>query len=151
MSQAVDFEVVITLDDPPPSIRPDLSTTAEIVTARRDSSLAIPIIALTVRERKDVEALATDEGPTRTIELTGVAREDDDVEGVFVIRDGRARFTRVQVGLTGREHFEVLAGLAAGDSVVAGPNDAVRRLSDGDLVRVLPVEGRNATSTRNRE
>jgi HlyD family secretion protein len=64
------------------------------------------------------------------------------VEGVFVIRDGKARFTLVQVGITGREHFEVLAGLAAGDSVVAGPYEAVRRLNDGATVRVLPDEGR---------
>jgi HlyD family secretion protein len=150
-SQAVDFEVVITLDDPPLAIRPDLSTTAEIVTARREGALAVPIIALTVRERKDLESLDTDAGPTREVALTGVTRENDDVEGVFVLRDGRARFTVVQVGITGREHFEVVSGLAAGDSVVAGPYEAVRRLNDGDVVRVLPVEGRNATNTRNRE
>jgi HlyD family secretion protein len=47
--QAVDFEVRITLDDPPAGIRSDLSATAEIVTARSEESLAIPIISLTLR------------------------------------------------------------------------------------------------------
>jgi HlyD family secretion protein len=146
-SQAVDFEVVITLDDPPLGIRPDLSTTAEIVTMRRGEALAIPIIALTVRERKDVEALRVEESATQTVALTGVPAEggSDDIEGVFVVREGRARFTPVEVGITGREHFEVLAGLAAGDTVVAGPYEAVRRLTHGDAVRALPAESRRGT------
>jgi HlyD family secretion protein len=146
-SQAVDFEVVIALDDPPPGIRPDLSATADIITEQRPAALAIPIIALTVRERKDLEALELERTPAQEAALPVGAGEGDDVEGVFVIRDGKARFTVVEVGITGREHFEVLAGLAAGDSVVAGPYEAVRRLHDGAAVRVLPVPGRAAAST----
>jgi HlyD family secretion protein len=146
-SQAVDFEVVITLDEPPPGIRPDLSATAEIVTARRPEALAIPIIALTVRERKDVEELELDLSPAQEAAMAALTPDDEDVEGVFVIREGRARFTLVSVGITGREHFEVVAGLAEADSVVAGPYEAVRRLNDGDLVRVLPTSDRAGTAT----
>jgi HlyD family secretion protein len=146
-SQAVDFEVVITLDEPPPGIRPDLSATAEIVTARRPEALAIPIIALTVRERKDLEALELDLTPAQEAAMAALTPDDEDVEGVFVIREGRARFTLVSVGITGREHFEVVAGLAEGDSVVAGPYEAVRRLNDGGLVRVLPASDRAGTAT----
>jgi HlyD family secretion protein len=146
-SQAVDFEVVITLDEPPPGIRPDLSATAEIVTARRPEALAIPIIALTVRERKDLEELEMDLTPAQEAAMAALTPDDEDVEGVFVIREGRARFTLVSVGITGREHFEVVAGLAEGDSVVAGPYEAVRRLSDGGLVRVLPASDRAGTAT----
>jgi HlyD family secretion protein len=146
-SQAVDFEVVITLDNPPEGIRPDLSATAEIITSRRGDALAIPIIALTVRERKDIEALERDLSPAQGAAMVALDPDDEDVEGVFVVRDGRARFTMVRIGITGREHFEVVAGLAEGDSVVAGPYEAVRRLNDGALVRVLPVDGRNGTTT----
>jgi HlyD family secretion protein len=146
-SQAVDFEVVITVDEPPPGIRPDLSATAEIVTARRPEALAIPIIALTVRERKDLEELDSDLTPAQEAAMAALTPDDEDVEGVFVIREGRARFTLVSVGITGREHFEVVAGLAEGDSVVAGPYEAVRRLSDGGLVRVLPASDRAGTAT----
>ena len=52
--QAVDYDVEITLDDPPMDVRPDLSATAKIITATRDSSLSIPIIALTVREHTPI-------------------------------------------------------------------------------------------------
>ena len=138
-SQAVDFEVVVTLDDPPPTIRPDLSATAEIITDERPRALAIPIIALTVRERKDVEKLDAELSDEQKAALADLMDEDaQDIEGVFVVRDGTARFTPVRIGITGREHFEILNGLAAGDSVVAGPYDAVRRLNDGDRIRVLP-------------
>ncbi len=141
-SQAVDFEVVITLDDPPPTIRPDLSATAEVITEQRPGTLAIPIIALTVREREDLETLdqeLSSEQESAAAALLG--EEQDDIEGVFVVRDGKAHFTPVQVGITGREHFEVLTGLAEGDTVVAGPYEAVRRLNDGAEVRVLPDAG----------
>ncbi|MGD8279000.1 MAG: efflux RND transporter periplasmic adaptor subunit [Gemmatimonadota bacterium] len=133
--QAVDFEVVIRLEDPPPGLRPDLSATADIVTDRRFGALSIPIIALTVREKGDVEALPQEDEAARA--AAEAAGADNDVEGVFVIRDGKAAFVPVQVGIAGREHFEVLSGVSAGDSIIAGPYEAIRSLRQGDLVRIL--------------
>lgn len=147
-SQAVDFEVVITLDSPPATIRPDLSATAEVITEVRPAALAIPIIALTVREREQLEKL--DVELTREQETAANAlldEERDDIEGVFVLREGKAEFRPVVVGITGREHFEVRTGLAAGDTVVAGPYEAVRGLNDGEAVRVLSDTGGSERST----
>ncbi len=151
-SQAVDFEVVITLDEPPMGIRPDLSATAEVVTARRPDALAIPIIALTVRERKDVEKLDTELSEEQKAALNEMTDADQqDVEGVFVIRDGKARFTIVDIGITGREDFEVLRGLTPADTVVAGPYEAVRKLNNGDAVRVLPTAEESGPETSKAE
>jgi len=121
---AIDFEVVITLDATDAPLRPDLSATAEVVTAMRNQALAVPIIALTVRERPD------------SVEPDPQARpgEADDQEGVFVVRDGEVTFTPVTVGITGREHFEVLSGLEEGVTIVAGPYQAIRQLEDGDAI-----------------
>src|SRR5713101_5743748 len=52
--RAVDYEVEITLSNPPTEVRPDLSATARIVTDTRKQALAIPIIALTVRENTPI-------------------------------------------------------------------------------------------------
>jgi HlyD family secretion protein len=52
-----------------------------------------------------------------------------------VVRAGKAEFVPVQVGIAGREHFEVLSGLSVGDSVVAGPYEAIRGLENGAAVR----------------
>lgn len=139
-SSAVDFEVVLTLDNPPPILRPDLSATAEIVTAVRPNALAIPIIALTVREKKDLEPM-----PQETPEAQAAAADLDsnnqDVEGVFMVRNGKATFVPVKVGITGQEHFEVLDGLAEGDTVVAGPYEAIRSLTNGKAIRIMGQAG----------
>ncbi len=122
--QAVDYDVEITLDDPPADIRPDLSATAKIITATRDSALSVPIIALTVREHKPI---STENAPADTTEV--------ETEGVFVVREGIAQFQPVTVGIAGEEHFEVLEGLALGDTIVAGPYQTIRDLRDSSRVR----------------
>lgn len=139
-SSAVDFEVVLTLDSPPPILRPDLSATAEIVTAVRPKALSIPIIALTVREKKDVEPLPQ-ETPEAQAAAADLDTNDQDVEGVFLVRDGKATFVPVKVGITGQEHFEVLDGLAEGDTVVAGPYEAIRSLTNGKAIRITGQAG----------
>lgn len=134
-----DFQVVIRLSSPPPSLRPDLSATAEVVTATRDGALAIPIVALTVRERGDFEAPPTESSEARAA-AAALDPDDEDVEGVFIVREGKAHFTPVTIGIAGSESFEVVVGLAEGDSVVAGPYEIVRELDDEAEVRVMPTD-----------
>ena len=52
--EAKDFKVVVALQDPPRIVLPGLSATARITTAKRASVLAIPIQALTIRERGEL-------------------------------------------------------------------------------------------------
>jgi HlyD family secretion protein len=125
-NQAVDYDVEVTLDDPPEGIRPDLSATAKVITATRDSSLSIPIIALTVREH---EPISTETAPQDT------TAGEEEMEGVFLVRDGVAEFRPVRVGIAGEEYFEVLDGLTEGDTIVAGPYQTIRDLRDGARVR----------------
>ena len=128
---AIDFEVVITLDPTGAQLRPDLSATADIVTEIRKDALSVPIIALTVREQpKDSAADSTASATT-----SGDDGEPTDEEGVFLVRDGKVAFTPVRVGIAGQEYFEVISGLSAGDTVVAGPYQRIRALKDGDAVK----------------
>jgi HlyD family secretion protein len=123
--------------DPPGGIRPDLSATADIITARRQNSLSVPIIALTVRPEEE-EADAVPLGEREDDERTRgpLFRPDiEDVEGVFVVEDGQVRFAPVEIGITGQEHFEVLTGVKPGDTIVAGPYQQIRALNNGDRVR----------------
>jgi HlyD family secretion protein len=133
--QAVDYEVVIQLMDPPQTLRSDLSATAEIVTATRRNALVIPIIALTVREKGNVKALPNEDAKARDAGQQVAAEKEPDQEGVFVVREGKAHFVPVTIGVAGREHFEVLTGLKLRDSVVAGPYDAIRSLEEDKQVR----------------
>jgi HlyD family secretion protein len=73
---------------------------------------------------------------------------DDDEEGVFVVRNGKAVFVPVQVGIAGQEYFEVITGLTDRDSVVAGPYEAIRSLEDGKPVRAMaPAKDKEAQRT----
>jgi HlyD family secretion protein len=145
---AIDFEVVITIDNPPGGIRPDLSATADIIIATRNNVLSIPIIALTVRppegsELDDNENSLSDNENTVGRELGPAGPQDTDIEGVFVVVDGEVIFTSVGIGITGQEDFEVLDGISEGDIVVAGPYQQIRELSDGDAVRAVESTDRN--------
>jgi HlyD family secretion protein len=126
---AIDFEVVITIEGPPVLLRPDLSATADIVTETREDALTIPIIALTVRGRDILgdSAATADDRP-------GGSAEEEDVEGVFRVDEGKVTFVPVAVGIAGQEYFEILSGLQEGDTVVAGPYQVIRQLNNGDAV-----------------
>ena len=125
--RAVDYEVEITLENPPADVRPDLSATARIVTDTRQQALSIPIIALTVRENTPVTP--------ETRRDTSQAGKKKETEGVFVVANGKASFRAVHVGIAGDEYFEVLDGLRENEQIVAGPYQAIRDLKDGTPVR----------------
>jgi HlyD family secretion protein len=134
--EAKDFRVRILLDEPPAALRPGLSTRAEIETERREQALAVPIEALTIRDPEEEQAHL--EGK-RTPRRRRAAEESGDegpreVEGVFLVRDGEARFVAVETGIAGEKDFEVLSGLSEGDEVVRGPFEAIRNLESGEKV-----------------
>ena len=144
--RAVDYEVEITLSNPPAEVRPDLSATARIVTDTRKQSLAIPIIALTVRENTPVSTeqkpaggntaqAAPAPGGDTSKHAAGAAGPKKETEGVFIVHNGVASFHPVKVGIAGEEHFEVVEGVQAGDTIVAGPYQAIRDLKEGARVR----------------
>jgi HlyD family secretion protein len=139
--RAVDFDVEITLRNPPPDIRPDLSCTARIVTDTRNKALSIPIIALTVRDHEKVPNEA-EAGPVEDTLRQRFAKRE--AEGVFVVREGQATFRPVKVGVAGDEYFEVVDGLREGETIVAGTYQAIRDLKDGAKVR-------QADTTKTRE
>jgi HlyD family secretion protein len=136
--QAIDYEVTVRILNPPEETRPDFSSTAKIVTDTRTQALAIPIIALTVRE--DSALKQTDAAPNAPA-TPAVQVGKRDVEGVFVVgADNKVKFRPVRVGIAGEKYFEVLSGLEAGERIVAGTYQAIRELKDDQLVREQPQD-----------
>ncbi|MES2123289.1 MAG: efflux RND transporter periplasmic adaptor subunit [Gemmatimonadota bacterium] len=132
--RAVDFEVEVTLTNPPADVRPDLSMTARIITDTRKNVLSIPIIALTARAHSAVGSEVKPAAPV-TVADTANGKKPKDVEGVFVVNNGVAMFRPVKVGIAGDEYFEVLDGLKAGESIVAGSYQAIRDMKDSTRVK----------------
>jgi HlyD family secretion protein len=137
--QAIDYEVTVRILNPPAETRPDFSSTAKIVTDTRAQSIAIPIIALTVRE--DSALQNTDKSaPPANGTTPSINMGKRDVEGVFVVgTDNKVTFRPVKVGIAGEKYFEVLDGLKVGERIVAGTYQAIRELRDGAMVRTAPV------------
>ena len=144
--QAIDYEVLIELLNPPPLTRPDFSATAKIVTDTRTNVLSIPIIALTVREDSASRIEDTVVTLGRPAPQRQVGRRD--VEGVFVVGDdNKATFRPVRVGIAGDKYFEVVSGLSEEDRIVAGTYQAIRELKDGAAVRQTQEKQETATAS----
>ncbi|MBM4060838.1 MAG: biotin/lipoyl-binding protein [Planctomycetes bacterium] len=137
-----DFKVVVRLQEPPAALRPGFTATADIVTATRENCLVIPMQALTAREVEvDAEKryVPPPEPSGDVIPAPPTAAERQrlkELEGVFLLVDGRARFRPLVQGIQGDMDLEVLEGLQAGDEVVIGPYQELRKLEEWDRIAV---------------
>jgi len=142
--EAKDFKVVITIDNPPDNLRPGLSTTAKIRTAERKAVIAVPIQALAVRTRKDLEEAAKQAKKNSESGVTLAApppsapgdQKKDEVQGVFLVLGKKAVFTPVETGITGVTDIEIKNGLKSGDEIVTGSYKALRTLKPEAAVKV---------------
>ena len=137
--EAKDFKVVVAMDDPPEEIRPGLSCTAKITTATRQKALTIPIQALTIRQKGDLEVKPkTGTGAMAATKPTPAEEKarKEEVQGVFVIAGGKAQFRKVETGITGSTDIEVVTGLKEGDEIVTGSYQIIRTLRNEAQVKV---------------
>jgi HlyD family secretion protein len=144
-----DFKVVVRIENPPASLRPGLSASADILVDSRTDALVIPLQALTVREVRIDETglylpqtLAEVQRAQEAAAQAAAPMADErkvphkELEGVF-IRDGeRVRFRPVKLGITGETEVEVLEGLSEGEELVTGSYKILRTIKDWDPVTV---------------
>ena len=136
--EAKDFKVVVTLQNPPDDLRPGLSTTAKITTATRANAVTIPIQALTIRRGADIDPAQAEKG---SVQAAGPqkdlkAKKNDELQGVFVVRNKKAEFVPVETGITGTTDIEVLRGLKEGDEIVTGSYKVLRTMKPGASVKI---------------
>ena len=135
--EAKDFKVVVAIDDPPDDIRPGLSCTGKIVTATRPRVLTIPIQALTVRQQGDLEPKkASGVEAASYVDPAVEKAKKQDIQGVFLVQNGRAEFRAVTTGITGASDIEVLSGLNDGDPIVTGTYKVIRTLRNAAKIKV---------------
>lgn len=142
--EAKDFKVVVTLDKPPDNLRPGLSCTAKVKTAERKNVIAIPIQALAMRTRKDLEEAAKNAKNQGGAGVTLAAPppsapgeiKKEEVQGVFVVNGKKAIFRPVETGISGITDIEVTKGLQPGDEIVIGSYKALRTLKPEAQVKV---------------
>ncbi|MCL1893630.1 MAG: efflux RND transporter periplasmic adaptor subunit [Holophagaceae bacterium] len=121
--EAIKFKVKVQILDPPDTIKPGLSSQADIFTGTSNDALAIPFQSLVVRD------IVLKEGEKFN---PGDKREE---EGVYLLEGDKVKFVKVETGLTGDMSVEVISGLNEGDTVASGPLRTLRELKDGTKVK----------------
>ena len=137
--EAKDFKVVVTLTNPPDNLRPGLSATAKITTGQEHDAIAIPIQALTMRDKNDLQAekdKKAGKAVSKTAPVTPTKKENNDIQGVFVVKNNKAEFHEVTTGLTGSTEIQVKTGLAPGDEIITGSYKVLKSLRNGAGVKV---------------
>ncbi len=140
--QVTNFRVKVQVLDKVAGIKPGMTATADITTAERKNVLGVPIQAVVLRDSSELSK-SKDKGKkdsgvfASTPPPAGVAKpkKKKELEGVFVIREGKAVFTPVAVGIADQQNIEVLSGLKEGDVIITGSYKTLRTLENEARVK----------------
>ena len=132
--------MVVTLLEPPDNLRPGLSSTAKIQTANKTNAMTVPIQALTIRQKAELEEpkkggtalAAAPDAKQREKEKEG----KKEIQGVFAIRNKKAAFVPVETGITGTTDIEVTSGLKEGDEIVTVSYKVLRTIRNNANVEI---------------
>jgi HlyD family secretion protein len=151
--QSTNFRVKVVLVNAHPKIRPGMSSTVDITTSEHKDVLTVPIQALVMREfdpdslketppetdteEGNVAVASTASDDAKETEVEGDdSKKKVDKKGVFVNRDGLARFVEVTTGINDQQNYEVLGGLEEGDEVITGSFRTLRTIKDSTTIKV---------------
>ncbi|MEA1981001.1 MAG: efflux RND transporter periplasmic adaptor subunit [candidate division Zixibacteria bacterium] len=159
--QTTNFRVKVVFSDPNVKIRPGMSATVEITSDERSNVLSVPYSAIVMRNY-DLDSLervrtneesgtslavdevqASDEDTSGKIGNDSDEKDNKDIKGVFVFRDGKARFIQIETGIADRKNIEISSGLEKGDSVITGPYRVLRTVKDGDDIQAEKKKAEN--------
>lgn len=140
--QKTEFEIKISILDPPETLRPGMTASADIITKTNESALSVPLQSVAVRT---VDQLAMKGEKRAEAEKRYKADKDGFVEIVFVVESGKAVAKQVETGIQSDELIEIVGGLKEGEQVVTGSYRAISKdLENGGVVTVGKEPGPGA-------
>ncbi len=140
--QATNFKVRCGSCNPPAGLRPGMSADVDLLSGEKDSALVVPIQALSAQPEhvirswmdrrsdpsgKKSRAKAKPKDAVDDSDTTRTGSNEKMIEGVFLERQGKARFVPVRMGLRGDTQAEVSGEIQPGDRVVTGPYRTLRK------------------------
>jgi len=132
--QKTEFEIKIGITNPPKTLRPGMTASADIVTNTNPKALSVPLQCVALRT---VDQLVRKGEKRKDAEARFKPDRDGFVEVVFVIEGGKAVARQVKTGIQSDDLIEILDGLKEGDEVVAGSYRAISKdLENGAVVRI---------------
>jgi len=122
--QKTEFEVKIRIVDPPQTLRPGMTASADVFTKTNDSAISVPIQSVAIRT---VDQLTMPGESREEAEKRYAADRDGFVEIVFCVEDGKAVAKQVKTGIQSDEFIEVLEGLEEGAEIITGSYRAISK------------------------
>ena len=146
------FRVKVRFDKAEVTFRPGMSATVDITTNKAENALLVPYAALVTREF-DPDSL---KAKTESAESSGIIQQANAAEkavpvedgtkrkkstkikksGIFVVRDGKAKFVEIATGIADERNIVALTGIAPGDTVISGSYQTLRKIAEGDAVTI---------------
>ena len=146
------FRVKVRFDKAEVTFRPGMSATVDITTNKAENALLVPYAALVTREF-DPDSL---KAKTESAESSGIIQQANAAEkavpvedgtkrkkstkikksGIFVVRDGKAKFVEIATGIADERNIVALTGIAPGDTVISGSYQTLRKIAEGDVVTI---------------
>lgn len=126
--------------------RPGMNASADIQTKTHVQVLAVPINAVTTRDKnadKHNAAKESNKGDNNTDNPSAAVNNEDIEEVVFVLQPDKITVKKVKVrtDIQDINYIEILGGLQGGEEVVTGPYNVVSKtLKEGDKVKVVPKD-----------
>jgi HlyD family secretion protein len=155
--QVTNFLVKVLIIDTIATIKPGMTASVDITTAHQDNVVKVPSGAVVMRpegtEKEEIDAKRKPRGgeanaDDQSAENLLAKKNKKDVDGVFVVRQGRAIFMPTQTGVRDQQYVEIQTGLAAGDSVITGPYRTLRTIKHGEHINPQkPKFGPDADTT----
>jgi HlyD family secretion protein len=151
--QKTEFEIKVAITNPPPTLRPGMTASANIITKTNATALSVPLQSVAARS---VDQLAMKGEKRKEAEKRYKADHDGFVEVVFCVEKGKAVAKQVKTGIQGDDLIEILDGLKEGDEIVTGSYRAISKdLDNGALVTInnkkTPERGRKGEGHDGRE
>jgi len=132
--QKTEFEVKITITNPPKTLRPGMTASANIITKTNANALSVPLQSVVARS---VDQLTMKGEKRKEAEARYKADRDGFVEVVFCIEKGKAVAKQVKTGIQGDDLIEIVDGLKEGDEVVTGSYRAISKdLDNGAVITI---------------
>jgi HlyD family secretion protein len=134
-----EFEIKIAIKDPPKTLRPGMTASADVVTKIEEKAISVPIQSVAVRT---VDQLTMKGEKRKDAEGRYKADQDGFVEIVFCIENGKAIAKQVKTGIQSDEFIEVTEGLNEGEEIVTGSYRAISKdLDNGAVVTISKERG----------
>ncbi|MGS2727389.1 efflux RND transporter periplasmic adaptor subunit [Psychroserpens sp. BH13MA-6] len=124
--------------------RPGMTATVDIITDKRDKTVAVPISSIVIKE--DTSSVKKSYQPKNSESVQ--TESEEKFECVYVNNEGVAKLKVVKTGIQDDSNIEIISGLEEGDEIITGPYSMVsRNLKSGDKVQIKDTQSKKEVTT----